>query len=651
MSEDLTLVENERLLDITDGDEKPNVPKKSETKIEAILFTDEGEVYKGSEKEVKESIEKNLEGERQENAGESLNDIQIIEKELTRVIGGEISFVESYIGTIDGELPGDEIEEPPIKFSTWSKTMEISARLARCIRTIARNTVGLGWEIVPKKEVNEDTPDDVKKAIAEETARCEAIFESPNRNMPLSKVFELMKIDQEVIGNGYIEVVEGNTGEISAIYHVMGKDVKILRHGRGFVQNHGTRAVTYFKPFGISDKDASKWFNASNAVMDSRTGRYVGEKLESGRKVEPPPVEYRASSIIHFPIYDPGSPVYGLPRYIPCALSIAGNRMAARRNVAFFRNDAVGRMAIMVTGGKLSQQSIDNIKMFMDAGKGVENAHRVMILQVDNESDSLVEGGPKPSIQIMPLTIGVNEDASFEKYRNANNEEVRELFGIAQIFFSSDNVNKASAGVGKETTDEQEFEPERINHEFIVNHNLMKHESLNVKHVKFKFKRPKFSDPTERAGLTRNLNDMASITPNEIRREFGLPPFPDSFKFANKPILVAIKEFQMGVSVMTDGEKKSIDAIKDVEVKERKHDDIPESNQKILEPEWRDTTIHKVLSNEENFETIEKIREKLYNSAETHMEQDTFQKILLAISSMKSQEDFEEIAKEFLGDC
>jgi capsid portal protein len=101
---------------------------------------------------------------------------------------------------------GGEIIEPPANPLVWASAMERNTRLHRAIHTYARNTVGLGWEIVPVIDLNEDTPQADLDRIAEETAKLEALFLHPNREMPFTTLMYLVKIDEEATGNGYIEV-------------------------------------------------------------------------------------------------------------------------------------------------------------------------------------------------------------------------------------------------------------------------------------------------------------------------------------------------------------------------------------------------------------------------------------------------------------
>jgi capsid portal protein len=228
--------------------------------------------------------------------------------------------------------------------------------------------------------------------------------------------------------------------------------------------------------------------------------------------------------------------------------------LAAQRNVAFFENDAVGRLAITVSGGRLTADSIEMIKQFLAKGKGPENAHRVMVLQ--SESKKIGIGDSKAQINVVPLTVGVTEDASFLGYRQANDEEIREAFGIAKVFFTTEDVNRATAAVSRQITNEQEFEPDRLDKEFRINHTILHAPPFEVALVEFRFKRPKISDPMDRAKIEDLYARHGALTPNDLRDSLGLDPYPEEFAFADRPLPVALLDLQLRARE-TPGEKSA----------------------------------------------------------------------------------------------
>lgn len=447
-----------------------------------------------------------------------------------------------------------EFVPPPFNPAIWAQTLKVNTRLARCVRTFARNTVGLGWAIEPIHPVTEETPKEVREAIKEQTHALQAFFNRPNPLMPLSEIFYLEKVDEEATGNGYVEVVRNNGGKIVRLFHVPSVTLRkrIIKEGTkievsGFVQIRGSQK-RYFKDFG------------DRRVMDAFTGKYTDGD-------EPLPPDRRATEIIHFLIYDPSSSYYGAPRYAPAATAIAGNRQAAIRNVNFFENDAVPRMALLVSGGKIGAESMQQIEDFVRAkGRGVENAHRVMIVQVEPFKVGFQQQG-KVMVDLKPLTVGVTEDASFSQYREANDEEVREIFGLGQIFFKAEGANRANAQVSREITNEQELEPDRLSKEYVINQTIvddilfqmmgatgdededdLEEYRKNIQ-VRFRFARLTLTDPLDEARMNQMYASLGAVTPNELREAIGKPPYPKDYFFADKPLPIAMAELTAGLAL------------------------------------------------------------------------------------------------------
>jgi hypothetical protein len=159
----------------------------------------------------------------------------------------------------------------------------------------------------------------------------------------------------------------------------------------------------------------------------------------------------------------------------------------------------------------------------------------------------------KASINVIPLTVGMSEDASFMGYRRANDEEIREAFGIGRAFFTMDDVNRASATESRRITNEQEFEPDRIEKDYIINEDIMRSEPIEAKVSAFRFKRPHRADPGEQAEIDKVYATLGAITPNELRKQIGLPPYPDTYAFANKPFNIALMELQLGLALAIEG--------------------------------------------------------------------------------------------------
>lgn len=416
---------------------------------------------------------------------------------------------------------GQRALAPPYSPLLWAQLLEKSTRLSSCIAAMAQNTVGLGWRVVPKKDVDSQTPQSLRDAIAAETELVETLFNFPNDDMPFSEVMTLVKTDEEATGNGYLEVIRDMAGRPARLYHVPSHTLRVDRLG-GYVQKRSGK-VRFFKSFN-DERDKNAY------TGDFHPGGTLSQSLS-------------ANEIIHFRLYTSRDSYYGIPRIVCAAPAVTGNRLAGVRNAAFFENDAVPRMAVLISGGHLAEGSAKTIKEFLQSdAKGPSNAHRILVIEAEGKKVSLNKQEPI-KISLEKLTVGETDDASFQEYRKLNDEEIREAFRIGAIFLgTTEHENRASATIERRITIEQVFKPEQLKKEYTINHKILR--AMGVKHVAFEFLRPKSDDPIETAPADAIHGRMGALTPNDVRRERGLKPYPATCDWGDVPFELTRLKYQ-----------------------------------------------------------------------------------------------------------
>lgn len=462
-------------------------------------------------------------------SGSSPNDSVILES-LLFSIDREAADTKQIEDEFSG-LYATDIVEPPYNPLLWAALMEKNTRLGKLVRTYAKNTVGKGYKLIPKIPYTKDTSKKEKDEIEEQISILERIFSKPNKKMPFSTLQTLAKIDEESTGNGYVEVARNKLRKIRGLFHIPSHTIRVRRGGLGFIQIRDGNKV-FFKPVGA----------------DFDINVKTGEKVALGAL----PPEKTANELIHYLIYSPRSSYYGVPRYTGAALSIAGNQLSGRRNLAFFKNDATPRLIISVANGKLTGDSLTEIKNFVESiGKGPENAGRVMVIQAKPKMVGPDSTQSNVKIDVTPLTVGQTDDASFLKYRKANDEELREAFGINDVFLGGSGINRATSYVGRNITNEQEFLPDIEEKEYYINMNLVETilveegiKSEDIK-VKFEFIKPKSTDELQEAEIFVRYLQGGGVTPNDIRHKMGLPEFKEPW--ADEPIQIGLIKYQMGL--------------------------------------------------------------------------------------------------------
>ena len=494
----------------------------------------------------------------------------MISKGLSQQSQKQIDQVNEEIGSLRKMLV-----VPPYDPLKLALMLEINTRLRRSCDLRARNTVGLGWSITPMPR-DEDEEQIDQTEYKKQKKQLKALYDFPNPDtqflpetlatpLEFAEVMNRMKTDEEATGTGFLEITRNNAGQIDGIYNIPSHTIRILRTG-GYVQvrgrwseisTHGDTRIKrrYFKRFG------------DTRPIHRDTGR-------EGSNMKP---HERATELLSFLIYSSRSSYYGIPRWISAVAAVQGSRLAAIRNIAFFENDAVGRMAIVVSGGALTQQSVQDIRTFVNReGKGVEKAHRVMVLQAEPRR-VVTSRGVGTKIDVVPLTVGIDEDASFLSYRKANDEEVREASGLSSPFFTAEGVNRASANVLRKITIEQDLIPDLESHQHVINRTI----SLDVltsaltdrAKEKFRmqamlaFKRPASVDELEQAQIQGMYARAGVVTINEARHFLGLKALPSDLVYGQLPLPVALSYLEAGLmyqgAVTADGVKSYDDTIKD----------------------------------------------------------------------------------------
>lgn len=505
------------------------------------------------------------------------------------IIDSDIQKHSMQIGADPAQFSGTDFIPPPLDPVTWANLPQFSTRLSKCINVYSQNTVGYGWSIDPIDEILKQGPnisESIKARIGRETEILHDLLDEPNADMAFSELMKQTSVDEESTGNGYVEVVRDASREIREMYHAPATITRVRKEG-GFVQIK-LQKKKYFKSFGDS------------RIINAETGAVADETL---------PFEKRASEIIHFKIYSPSSPFYGVPRYSASAAAVSGNRMAAERNIKFFKNNAVPPIIVSITGGVLSPESVQSIRDFMAAeAKGTDNAHRAMVLQSETSGMSALGGG-NAKIEIKELGSNT-EDASFQKYRESNDAEIREAFGIGEVFLGTMKaISKGNAIESRLITNDQEFKPAKRNKEYRLYHTIVmdklqreismsledavakfipvdrtgdftkSHSPLEQRDilqyelkknfcklvqikdgqitykqkplVKITFLQPPVSDPLSDAQVDKIYGDLGAYTINELRAKLGREEIKANWANLPYPVLLHSQKVDFGTQTFT----------------------------------------------------------------------------------------------------
>jgi PBSX family phage portal protein len=379
---------------------------------------------------------------------------------------------------------------PPYDMEALATIFEENAFHNAAVIAKAINMVGLGytWDQTRKarKKLEKANGDEAKyqrtmDSIHDEIERLEEIFEAFNEEETFVETLTKAVIDMLTLGNGYIEVGRNNAGEIAYVGHVPAYLLRIRRQRDGFIQMAQNKVV-FFRNFG-----------------DKETPDPVGD-------------DPRPNEIIHLKSYSPKSSYYGIPSIVSAMSAIVGDKFAKEYNIDYFENKAIPRYALVVKGAKLSEKSKKElIQYFRNEVKGKN--HGTLIIPLPATMGTQVD------VKFEKLENTV-QDASFERYRKANRDEVITTHRVPPTKVGVyENANLAVSRDADKTFKEQVIGPEQERIEKRINRIVSEFTDL----VLFKFVQLDIVDADMKSRIYDRYLRTEVLDPNEVRNEIGYP--------------------------------------------------------------------------------------------------------------------------------
>lgn len=402
--------------------------------------------------------------------------------------------------------------------------------LYQCIEAFVQNIAGTGYSL---EFLGEDGEQDDKEPQTEKSI-IKQLLDVPNEEYSLGEFLKRLSKDKENIGYAFFEVIRDDVGAIISVYHVPAHtirltscekepqiiDVKLMRDGREvsikrqkFFRRYvqiipnatGTAKKVFFKEFG--DK----------RVINRDTG-----------KAEEVDTMTQATELVMISDYKSGY-LYGMPRWINQLPSIFGAREAEVVNLKFFQDNAIPAMAILVSGGALSQDTVDKIADMFSPGKGKDRMNEVMVIEaLGDESSGSPEGQiPVPKLEMKPLAGERQSDALFLEYDKRCQDNIRGAFRMPPLLLGqSQDYSHATADSSMAVCEAQVFQPEREIYNEIVNKFILGDGYNGPKYWKFKLNPTKMVDKNAIAQNINALTLAGALTPNAalnlVNELFGL---------------------------------------------------------------------------------------------------------------------------------
>jgi len=475
--------------------------------------------------------------------------------------GGEDPVASSIEEEEDFSSFGGRILEPPYPLRRLAATKENNGELGTAIEAMVTNTVGFGWTL-KERRMPEEVRASLERDILNERLRLTAFLETVHPTKSLTTLLGRVKDDQHSMGNGYLELIEDQSGTLRGLNHIHGHSVRLaptenrpvkvlvprIRHDNFMIDR--IPMWHRFRKFAVLRFNKKTWFKEAGdpRLLDKDTGIFYSDPAKV-------PFNKRATSLIHFLNYSALSP-YGVPLWIGNVFSVYGARQAEEINFLTLCNNNIPSMFVIVEGGILTDESIDRLTEFTEAQMaGSANYSKFIVL----EGEVSDEGSVNPSsfrIKIEPLKGLQQKDELWQGYIGNARDKTRQSFRLPPIFVGrSDDYTRATADTSRDIADEQIFAPERSQDGHTLNRSVLLAKGVEARYHTFRFNHPNITDDIELIRLMAIAERSGAMTPRRADRlvqdVFGgedLGPLPKGIDL-DKPYSLTFAEAQKGGAV------------------------------------------------------------------------------------------------------
>lgn len=421
------------------------------------------------------------------------------------------------------DLEGDDVHEQLAIELDMRNASSMSKRSARRARRIEK-----------QDEVDERIDgfrESLRREICAEQIRLKHFFDYCCLEESFVELRKKTCQDLETQGNAYWEILRDMDGQISQFVYAPAftmrlmpldrQPVEITERVRVSLTGTRTRSIKKrFRRYVQRVEDKIVWFKelGDPRTISARTGKLYENKEHLVREEDH---DHCATEILHFNIHNARGP-YGVPRWIGNLLSVLGSRQSEEVNFLYFENKAVPPMAMLVSGGRISEQSVKKIEDFIETNlKGKRNWHKILILEAEPAIGTVSnESSARMKIELKPLLAAQHSDALFQKYDAQSRDKVGESFRIPRLLRGDmRDFNRSTAFAALNFAEQQVFQPERQAFDFVINRRIFP--AIGARFHEFVSLAPVTRDPVAMSEMVKNLTNAGILVPAEGRELAG----------------------------------------------------------------------------------------------------------------------------------
>ena len=193
-----------------------------------------------------------------------------------------------------------------------------------------------------------------------------------------------------------------------------------------------------------------------------------------------------------------------------------GSRKAEELNYRYFINGRHTPLAIVLSGGTLSEDSYSKLQEYVNAIQGENGQHAFLLLEVEDDSNSNFENSQKPTVELKDLASILQNDELFQNYIDNGRRKVQSSFRLPDLYVGyTQDFNRATAQAAIEITEQQVFIPERKSLAWQINNKLLA--DYNFKYVEVIFNDPDLSNIEDLAKILAVCSAAGGLIPNKAK--------------------------------------------------------------------------------------------------------------------------------------
>jgi PBSX family phage portal protein len=466
------------------------------------------------------------------------------------------------LGDVDGEQSkwtGTGAIDPPFNPSQLLATFERSSSLRQNVDAYATNIDGFGHRLEPVIDLDSKEADtriahamflerqravdkgDATEALMptdEEVAERKLTLVEDQRlersrlelflefccadDLSFTSFRKQLRHDLETLGNAYFEVLRDGTGQIAELVYLPSFTMRVTERDKTPTQVTVKRRISELsyeeleRPRRLR-RFVQKFENATTYFKEFGDPRLVSRKTGEAKDKLEEEDDSPATEVVHLRIHSSRS-AYGIPRWIGNLTAVMGTREAEEVNLSYFNNKSVPPLALLVSGGTVSDDTITRLEKFVDQeirGKG--NFHKILILEAAPADGASLDSAARSRIELKPLTDAQQKDALFLDYDARNQDKIGMAFRLPRMLRGDiRDFNRSTAEAALDYAEQQVFGPERQEFDHMVNRRLLT--DLDVRHWKFCSRAPELRDAEQLAKIVKDLVLAGVLTPEEGRQ-------------------------------------------------------------------------------------------------------------------------------------